>query len=400
MRRLYALIYVAFVTIGLGSLLVSTLLAAALWEPPGLRVTDAPAAVRAIEHLPPHQLQAHLDVFHDDTDVSVTIWERGRVVASAGDPMPRGRPGWWRHGRIRGVRVRMADGRMLAAGQRFRPFRHATGLTWLLAVAGLMALGSYPLARRITRRLELVEQGVQRWGAGDLAARVPVHGQDEIAAVAKSFNAAAQRVEQLFEAQRRVLASASHELRSPLARLRMAIELARDGLAQPGWSDQAIRDVEELDATVGDLLAVGRMQATDGPDHPEPVAMHELVAEEAAHVGAGVRGPALVVHGDPRLLRRLVRNLLENAVRHGSAPVEVELHADGLSVHDRGPGVPESVREQIFEPFYRPAGHDEGRDGGVGLGLHLVREIARYHGGTVTYVPREGGGSTFRVHFR
>ncbi len=97
------------------------------------------------------------------------------------------------------------------------------------------------------------------------------------------------------------------------------------------------------------------------------------------------------------MLRRLLRNLLENAARHGAPPITARVVPGGFEVLDRGPGVPEALRERIFEPFFRPEGHAEGRDGSVGLGLHLCREIARHHGGSVRCEPREGGGTRFVV---
>jgi signal transduction histidine kinase len=194
-----------------------------------------------------------------------------------------------------------------------------------------------------------------------------------------------------------VLASVSHDLRTPLTRLRMALELLSEGSLPKDIVPDAISDVEELDATVGDILQVARMQADDRPRDPVPVDLAELARSEAVSVGAIVTGAGRTVMGDPKLLRRLLRNLLENAHRHGQPPIEVLLLPRSIEVLDRGRGVPEPFRERIFEPFFRPPGHAEGRDGWVGLGLHLVRQIARFHGGEVAVTEREGGGSRFVV---
>ncbi len=135
----------------------------------------------------------------------------------------------------------------------------------------------------------------------------------------------------------------------------------------------------------------------------EEIDLLGLVAEEGARAGAAIQGEPAHVSGDPRMLRRLVRNLLENARRYGAGtPIEAAVTpgAEGevvLRVMDRGPGVAESERERIFEPFYRPAGFAETADGGVGLGLALVRQIANHHGGRARCLAREGGGTCFEV---
>jgi signal transduction histidine kinase len=150
------------------------------------------------------------------------------------------------------------------------------------------------------------------------------------------------------------------------------------------------------------VLEASRLEARPEVTWPEPVDLLALAAEEGVRAGVDVGGEAVTVEGDPRLLRRLVRNLLENARRHGGdGPVEARVDRRGrsgarLSVGDRGPGIPEDERERIFEPFHRPAGRPEtGR--GYGLGLALVRQIARAHGGEARCRPRDGGGSVFEV---
>jgi len=186
----------------------------------------------------------------------------------------------------------------------------------------------------------------------------------------------------------------------------MALELVRDSVHEDKrtYVEEAVGDIEELDGLVGDLLAAVRTESA-GATLREPVDLGALVRDECARTGAELTGGEdVTLVGDGKMLRVLVRNLLENARRHASGSlVEVSLTpTDGgggaeLVVDDRGPGVPEEERERIFEAFYRPAGHREGADGGVGLGLALARQIARAHGGDVHHHPRDGGGSRFVV---
>lgn len=263
-----------------------------------------------------------------------------------------------------------------------------------------VAAGAYPVVRRLTRRLESLKRGVERFGAGQLDHRVVVSGRDEVAAVAASFNHAAARVEALVQSNKSLLANASHELRSPLARMKMAVSMLDE--VSPAQREQLKREIEtnvaELDALVEEVLLASRLDASETLDRRDPVDLLGLAAEEAARVDAEVDGPAVQVRGDERLLRRALRNLLENARRYGGDEVKVELARTSAGaearVCDRGPGVPETLRERIFEPFYRLPGHAE-QAGGVGLGLSLVRQIAQRHGGSVRCEARPGGGSVF-----
>ena len=273
----------------------------------------------------------------------------------------------------------------------------------LVLLFSAVALGAWPVVNRLTRRLQALRSGVEVFGSGQLQHRVSVEGADEVAALARSFNEAAQRIEDLVTSNRSLLANASHELRSPLARLKMAVSLMAE--ASP---EQAARirqeihqDIRELDALVEEVLLASRLDSRRDIEHA-PVDLMGLATEEAARVGAEVHIDAsfpLTPHqGDERLLRRALRNLLENARRYGGPEVELFLRSTRgqleLAVADRGPGVPAEQRERIFEPFYRMPGHAE-HAGGVGLGLSLVRQIAQRHGGQVRCQAREGGGSLF-----
>lgn len=296
------------------------------------------------------------------------------------------------------------------------------GFFWMLGLIGLaVALGLYPVVRRLTKRLEGLQRGVQRWGDGDLSVRVPVQGHDEVADLSARFNAAAERIEGLMTSQKSLLANASHELRSPLARIRMGLELmetpATDTPLRQRTRAEILRNMNELDQLIDEILLASRLDAKEADlGMVEAVDWVGLCAEECARVGAVLDVPQglaqLESQGVAKLLRRMVRNLLENARRYGATDAashagleqapsivltlsrqEAQVH---LQVCDRGPGVPVAWRERIFEPFFRLPGASE-RVGGVGLGLSLVKSIAERHGGRVTCADRPGGGACFRL---
>jgi signal transduction histidine kinase len=247
----------------------------------------------------------------------------------------------------------------------------AFGLFALALILVAVGVGAYPVVRRLTKRLERLQRGVEALGAGELSARVKVEGKDEVAQLAESFNRAAARIEELVAAHKSLLANTSHELRTPLTRIRMALELGKD-------KRELERDIAELDALIDEVLLASRLDAVSSVEVTEDVDLLALAAEEAARYDLEAQGQPALVQGDPRLLRRMIRNLLENAKRHGAPPIEVHVNKNkSIQVCDGGPGVPEADRERIFEPFYRRPGANEG----AGLGLTLVREIARRHGG-------------------
>lgn len=324
----------------------------------------------------------------------------------------------------RRIRLSLVDGRTLWVLRPPRPGGRPPGIgpmgaapgpmlrepPWWLRGGGLLATlvvlfvavsaGAYPVVRRLTRRLEALRHGVETFGDGQLSHRVAVDGRDEVAALAASFNRAAERIETLVRSHQVLLANASHELRSPLARLRMALSLLEtDAPAARAARRQEIeRNIRELDALVEEVLLASRLEAAPALERT-PVDLLGLAVEEGVPLGADVGGEALVVPGDERLLRRAVRNLLENARRYApQQPPTVRVRRVGeaaeLCVGDRGPGVPADQRERIFEPFHRLPGHAE-HAGGVGLGLSLVRQIAHRHGGEARCEPRDGGGSCF-----
>ncbi len=278
------------------------------------------------------------------------------------------------------------------------------GFVWMLALTGLaVSLGVFPIIRRLLQRLEQLERSVERFGEGDLTVRVPEQGHDEVARLARQFNAAAARIQALVQSHKSLLANASHELRSPLTRIRMGLELLQATPAQPAARAEIERNITELDQLVDEILLASRLDAGAlDTAHIESVDLLGLAAEECARVDAelvagGVDAPRqapLEMRGDARLLRRALRNLLENARRYSQGEVMLTIRREGadnlLAVCDHGPGVAPQQRERIFEPFYRLPGASE-RAGGVGLGLALVRSIAQRHGGSVQCGPRPDG---------
>ena len=329
----------------------------------------------------------------------------GAPIASAGHlpPPDRGRDSRrWREREDFPLEMRLPDGRVLVVrtSMPFGPVGRSP-LLYMALIAAAIGLAAYPVVRHLTRRLERLRRGVETWGGGRLSTRVDDGGSDEIAAVAQTFNKAATQIERMLEAHRSLLANASHELRSPLARLRMAIDLYQQ-TGSDRTRAEIVQNLAELDSLVEEILLASRLDHVDGLDHKETVDLLAVVAEEGMRSGVAVDGVSANVDGDPRLLLRLVRNLMQNALRHGAPPVEALVERDGarvrLSVRDHGAGVPSGEAERVFEAFYRPSGRSESA-GGWGLGLSLVRQIAAHHGGAARYERPPDGGARFVVEF-
>jgi signal transduction histidine kinase len=401
----------------LASLLVFAIAAGALWRvlndasaPPGFDLAAEVVQGALPPADAPRESQADaLSRLSAGGRIQASLFAPTRErIASVGEPLPppgagHDHSGWgWNRRGPPGVVLDLPDGRTLVA--RVATERQPARAFGFFATLALLALavgaGAYPVVRRLTRRLERLKVGVEALGEGDLATRVPVEGRDEVAALARSFNRSAERIEELVGAHKALLANASHELRSPLARIRMALEMLGSE-ANPALRAEVERDIGELDALIDEILLASRLDAAPETTGREAVDLLALAAEESARVGAALEGAPLTLDGDARLLRRMIRNLLENAKRHGGGTaVDVDVRGAAgtatIRVCDRGPGVAEAERERIFEPFYRLAGASEAQ-GGAGLGLSLVRQIARHHGGDVRCLARNGGGSCFEV---
>jgi two-component system, OmpR family, sensor kinase len=333
---------------------------------------------------------------------------------------------WHDREHLRGVIVPLpgaADQVLLVAAQRVELDGDAAFLRRAMTVAFVMAVlwagfvASW-IVSRLTRDHRKIAEVAQRVAAGDLAARVEQHSSDpELAKLGRNIDEMIARLEVLVESQQRFIALAAHELRLPLTtlygELALALRRSRDAASYRTAIGEALDSTRKLKQLAEDLLTLARI----GADRMAAAAsIREVVhAAESQVMGqARERGVEFVVAGDDRAvvgdagdLERLVRNLLENAVRHspegGRVDVEIVTHADHVSVTvtDEGSGIVPEERDKIFEPFYRGRGESERSSDGAGLGLAIVRQIARAHGGDVALVETASGrGARFEVTLR
>jgi signal transduction histidine kinase len=401
MRRLYLQIYLTIVA----SLFLVVLTAGLVWHfSAGVLPFEQPFEVagQVIAELvppanaPPAAQQRAVDRLAQHLGGDLALFgEANEPLAAAGRPLPP--PNRLHAGVVirtaagPAVSIRLPDGRWLVARLPFGRRPSAAMLAAFLgSIALAVALGARPVVRRLTGRLERLQRGVEQLGAGDFGARVKVEGRDEVAQLAQSFNQAASRIESLVQAHRMLLANASHELRTPLTRIRLGLELVQ---AEPARKAELARDIGELDQLVDEILTLSRLDASEKLDIREEVDLTALAAEECArYENCSVRGQSVTVRGDPTLLRRMIRNLVENAKLHGKPPIEVALErqrgAARLSVTDGGEVIAPAARERLFFAFQRIPGPSGQK--GTGLGLALVKQIARRHGGDACYLPERG----------
>ena len=357
--------------------------------------------------LPLAQQQEKIEELGRELQLSLTLYDdRKRLIASVGETLkfplhfataqkPQMRlPG----GR---AALRIADGRFLIVGGiKAPPLRPIAGiLVFLVAIGIVVSIVAYPFVKRLTRRLEALKQSVETIGSGDLKTRIAVEGNDEVASLATSFNASAEKIETLVNSQKMLLANASHELRTPLSRIRLGIELLED--KQNAHRVSGLRDdIGELDELIDEILLMSRLDTGSNVVFEKDIDLVAIAAEESAHFeDCHLKGTAPPMTGDRRLLSRLIRNLLQNAKIHGTTPIHIDLGSNGthaiLTIKDAGKGFPEGEEKRLFEAFQR--GKDRQNISGYGLGLALVQQIAETHNGSVEIVPKSEAQSAVRV---
>jgi signal transduction histidine kinase len=281
-----------------------------------------------------------------------------------------------------------------------RPPRWTTTLPyylWILVpVLGLL----YALAVHLARPLLSLRRAVDRFGRGELSTRIGSQRRDEIGELARAFDLMAQRIESLMAAERRLIQDVSHELRSPLTRLGLAVRLGRDGGDYPKAMDRIKRETDRLSGLVDELLRLNSAEEDAAARGRDEIPLHDLLRSlvDDCAVEADAKGCRLDLHiaapvtilGDPELVRRAVENVLRNAVRHSPAemPVAIDLRVESstatVTIRDHGPGVPDDALTAVFKPFFRIEGDRSRSSGGVGLGLAIAERAVRLHDGAIS----------------
>lgn len=285
---------------------------------------------------------------------------------------------------------------------------HTEFLAGVFEIGAVTLAGIVGLSLYLTAPLRRMARSMDRIAAGDLEHRVPVRGRDEVAAMGRSFNAMADRIRGMILGQKELMAGVSHELRSPLTRMKMVLELLRDG----GVPGERVADLESevdaLDSLVEELLVASRLDLGSARLAPEEAELRELAREAWTRVAASaaesrmelvLRLPddARRIRGDRALVVRILGNLFENAVRHaGCGPVTVSAQRQAdrveITVSDAGSGVDDELLDRLFEPFFRADPSRSRKTGATGLGLMIVRRAVEAHGGSVRAEHAAAGG--------
>lgn len=300
------------------------------------------------------------------------------------------------------VGVRRADGRWAVLRPQpafgLDPWQTRIAL-WFVISAIAMAPVAYLFARRLSTPIKLFAEAAERLGRDPRAEPLEVTGPSEVGIAVKAFNDMQERLRRYVEDRTAMVGAIAHDLRTPLTRLRFRIE----GLPEEQRAKMA-NDIDQMEEMISAALTFVRDASRPGERTPlELSSLLESLCDEMAETGASTEvasGEKVVLEGDPMALRRLFSNLLDNAVKFGGrARARVFRDASNafVEIDDDGPGIPPSDREKVFEPFYRREPSRSRQTGGIGLGLAVVRSIARGHGGDVDLVNRAGGGLTARV---
>ncbi len=282
-------------------------------------------------------------------------------------------------------------------------------VVWLLTLIGVILAGSYLVVRWLFRPLSWLNAGVQEIASGNLTYQVPVRSADELGRLTESFNVMASRVSDIVKAREQLLVDVSHELRSPLTRMKVELEFVTDKTIR----SQLQQEVRELETMVTELLEAERLASNHGGVQLSEVDLVMVVRElietyhgRQPHIHVLSTPETLVLRLDVERVKIALRNVIENALKYSPPTglhVEVRVQrtetAALVSVHDYGPGIPAADQPRVFEPFYRVDKSRGRMTGGYGLGLSLVKKIMTAHGGEILLSSTAGEGSTFTLQF-
>lgn len=313
---------------------------------------------------------------------------RGRIAVESGEPGLRYLFLFGRQGRPGGF-----DGELVLL---------------VILVVGLILALSYLTVRWLFRPLGWLTSGMQKMGRGDLDARIPVRKHDELGELASTFNEMSDRIREQVKAKQQLLRDVSHELRSPMTRMKVAAEFIEDEKIR----QRITADLDEMEAMTGEILESERLTSEQGGLNMERVDLARLVSDLVSTysdtrpgVETAANGPA-PVNADPERVRALLRNLIDNAIKYSDRqpnPVSVTLESQPqhvlVTVEDYGDGIPEGDLALIFEPFYRVDKSRHRATGGYGLGLSLCRKIMEAHGGSLEVQSKVGEGTRFTARF-
>jgi two-component system sensor histidine kinase CpxA len=280
------------------------------------------------------------------------------------------------------------------------PFNVWSFVPYYGLILAAVALLCWLLALTIVRPIRQLAGAVDRFGTGDLAIRIPAPRRDEVGDLARAFNRMAERIETLMTAERRLLQDISHELRSPLTRLHLAVELARTATDRDQALARIQKEIDRLTTLVETLIEMTRAEGDPATRKSQPVKLDALVQDvvqscsleaQAHHCRIVMIGDARgTVSGDPELLRRAFENVLRNAIRYAPEASDIEVRVDegnsstDISVRDGGPGVPEEALPHLAQPFFRADDSRDSATGGVGLGLAIAQRAVHLHHGTLS----------------
>ncbi len=428
---------VLLLAVGAGFLMDAPGAAAAPWWRlgQGAIVTAGRVAVEAYERGGQRELDRFLESLARDTGMRGTLYDdsgqglSGSSIAPAGKQLsdvlsgPVGELTLLPVRGVAGVRLRGAKGEGYGFAV-IMPRRERAGgwsrtfLFTFLLTSGLLC---FLLARHLTAPVAHLRAVTSRFSSGDLSARVTqsklLGRKDEVGGLARDFNEMAARIETLLNAQKRLIADVSHELRSPLTRLSLALGLIRrrGDTVSPTSMARMEREVHRLNHLIGQLLTLSRLEALDQPPPKEVIDLAALVQEiaidagfETANSDRGIRlveCAACTLSGARDLLRSAIENVVRNALKYTSPGTVVQIrlarpcgaNLATILVEDEGPGVPPNELTRIFEPFYRVEQARERQTGGAGLGLAIARHVVGMHGGSVTAKNRESGGLALSI---